>query len=357
MKIVSWMLIQMIATRFLAVLIGISLFVLSLEAVSYAPDILKLDPGHPSILLRYVMYRSPQVLATFLPISMLIAMLLALTELSYRNEIPALWSAGLSPFRVLVLLLPLAFIVGGANFLLNNMAVPAADPTLREWAIGDYSKAKLKVNENDPLWMRAGTDILRAETANANSTELKNLIIFRRDPDGLLREQIFAQSAKLEDARWTLSNVIIYYRGNQEPNKLSTMVYSGGLKPAEAGVRSGNPESMSISDLSYFIQNGGFGIRPVWVYETWWHKRLSLFFSGLVMIALCLPLATRFRRGGGLGVLFVLGIGLGFSYFIVDGISMTMGELGFVTPWIAAWLPVVAFGMIAAAMSFRAETV
>jgi len=356
-KIVTWMLIQMIATRFVAVLFGISLFVLSLEAVSYAPDILKLDPNHPSILLRYVLFRSPEVLATFLPISMLIAMLLALTELSYRNEISALWSAGLSPFRVLTLLLPLAFIVGGVNFLLNNMAVPATDPTLREWGIGDYSKAKLKVNENDPLWLRAGTDILRAETANANSTELTNLIIFRRDPDGLLREQIFAQSAKLAEGRWTLSNVIIYYRGNQEPNKLATMVYSGGLKPAEAGVRSGNPDSMSIADLSYFIQNGGFGIRPVWVYETWWHKRLSLFFSGLIMIALCLPLATRFRRGGGLGVLFVLGIGLGFSYFIVDGISMTMGELGFVTPWIAAWLPVIAFGMIAAAMSFRAETV
>ena len=66
---------------------------------------------------------------------------------------------------------------------------------------------------------------------------------------------------------------------------------------------------------------------------------MSLFFSGLLMMALCIPLATRFRRGGGLGALFAVGVGMGFLYFIVDGISLTMGELGFVTPWLAAWLP------------------
>ena len=74
------------------------------------------------------------------------------------------------------------------------------------------------------------------------------------------------------------------------------------MRPAAAGARSGDPEEMSLADLDYFIDNSGFGIRPAWVYETWWHKRLSLFFSALVMIAICIPLAVRFRRGGGIGV-------------------------------------------------------
>jgi hypothetical protein len=59
---------------------------------------------------------------------------------------------------------------------------------------------------------------------------------------------------------------------------------------------------MSLNELSYFIENQGFGIRPVWVYETWANKRLSLFLSGLLMVGLSVPLATRFRRGGGLAV-------------------------------------------------------
>ncbi len=357
MKIVAWMLMRMIAIRFFAILFGVSIFVLSLDVVAYAKEILALGSGGIGIVAEYMLMRAPGTLATFLPISMLLALLLVLTELSYRNEVPALWSAGLSPFRMTVMLLPLGFLAGGLHFLLSDRAIPAAAPVLREWGVGDYGEKKLKVGERDPIWMRSGGDILRAGTANADSTRLADVVIFRRDATGLLREQIFASQAILEGDRWNLKDVIVYYRDNLPPDRLSALVYSGAMKPAAAGARSGDPEEMSLADLGYFIDNAGFGIRPAWVYETWWHKRLSLFFSALVMIGICVPLATRFRRGGGIGALFAAGVGIGFIYFVVDGIALTMGELGFVTPWLAAWLPVIGFGAVAAAITLRAETV
>lgn len=357
MKIVAWMLTRMIAVRFFGILFGVSIFVLSLDVVAYAKEILALGSGGAGIVAEYMLMRAPSTLATFLPISMLLALLLVLTELSYRNEIPALWSAGLSPFRITVMLLPLGFLAGGLHFLLTDWAIPAAAPTLREWGVGDYGEKKLKLGERDPIWMRSGSDILRAGAANADSTHLEDVIIFRRDATGLLREQIFARQAVLDGDRWNLRDVIVYYRDNLPPDRLSALVYSGALKPAAAGARSGDPEQMSLADLGYFIDNAGFGIRPAWVYETWWHKRLALFFSALVMIAISIPLATRFRRGGGIGALFAAGVGIGFIYFVADGIALTMGELGFVTPWLAAWMPVVVFGAVATAITLRAETV
>lgn len=357
MKIVTSMLIRMIASRYLAILLGISLFVLSLEILASAKDIQALRPGSPSILVEYLLMRSPAVLVNFMPISMLLAMLLSLTELSYRNEMVALWAAGLSPARLIVLLLPLAFVAGGLQFVLSDSAIPATVPQLRDWGIGDYGSEKLKVGEKDPIWMRAGPDILRAGSANPDSTVLNDVIIFRRDENGLLLEQIYANTARLSGDRWALEPALIYYRDNLTPSKLETLVYSGAMKPASADARSGAPEEMSLSDLNYFIANQGFGIRPVWVYETWWHKRISLFFSALLMVSLCIPLATRFRRGGGLGALFAIGVGMGFSFFIVDGISLTMGELGFVMPWLAAWAPVLGFGSLAAMLTLRAENV
>jgi lipopolysaccharide export system permease protein len=357
MKVVTWMLIRMIATRYLAILLGISFFVLSLEILANAKDIQALRPGSGLIVLEYMALRAPSIVANFNSISMLLAMLLSLTELSYRNELVALWAAGLSPARFITLLLPLAFVAGGLQFVLSDTAIPAATPQLRDWGIGDYGSEKLKVGEKDPIWMRSGSDILRAGSANAESTELNDVIIFRRDEKGLLREQIYATSATLAGERWTLNNVLVYYRDNLTPSRLETLVYSGSMKPAQAGARSGAPEEMSLADLSYFIENGGFGIRPIWVYQTWQHKRVSLFFSSLLMISLCIPLAMNFRRGGGLGVLFAIGVGLGFLFFIIDGISLSMGELGFVAPWLAAWLPLIAFGSVAVVMTLRAETV
>jgi len=357
MKIIGWMLIRMVASRYIAILLGISFFVLSLDLLANAKDVQALRPGDSWILIDYMLHRAPSVVSSYMGISMLLAMLLSLTELSYRNEMVAIWAAGLSPVRLLSMLLPLAFLAGGLQFVLSDTAIPATTPQLRDWGIGDYGADKLKVGEKDPIWMRAGPDILRAGSANADSTRLEDVIIFRRDGNGLLREQIYAAQAELSGGRWTLSGVLVYYRDNLQPSRLETLVYSGAMKPAQAGARSGAPEDMSLAELSYFIDNQGFGIRPVWVYETWAHKRVSLFFSGLLMMALCIPLATRFRRGGGLGVLFAVGVGLGFLFFIVDGISLTMGELGFVTPWLAAWFPLAAFGSLAAVLTLRAETV
>ena len=357
MNILAWMLTRMVAARFLAILLGVSVFVLSLEVLSYVDDILALRPGHMSIIFDYVLARAPSVLSTYLPLSILLATLLVLTELSYRNEITALWSSGLSPSRLLLQLLPLALLAGGLHFLLNDMAIPRQAPQLRAWAIGDYGKETLKVGEKDPIWMRAGPDILRARSASADSSELRDVIIFRRDGTGLLREQVYAGKASHSGARWNLEDVTVYYRENLAPNHLDAMVYSGALKPAAAGARSGAPEEMSLVELGFFIDNAGFGIRPVWVYQTGWHKRISLFFSALLMISLCIPLAGRFRRGGGLGALFAVGVGLGFVYFVADGIAMTMGELGFVTPWLAAWLPVIGFAALAAVLTLRGEQV
>jgi lipopolysaccharide export system permease protein len=351
------MLVRMVAIRYIAILLGISFFVLSLDLLTNAKELQALRPGDSGILFDYMVYRAPAIIQNYMGISILLAMLLSLAELSYRNELVAIWAAGLSPFRLLIMLLPLAFLAGGLQFVLSDTAIPSTTPQLREWGIGDYGADKLKVGEKDPIWMRAGPDILRAGSANADSTELKDVIIFRRDDKGLLREQIYAAKAELAGGRWTLSEVLVYYRDNLQPSRLETLVYSGAMKPAQAGARSGAPEDMSLAELSYFIDNQGFGIRPVWVYETWAHKRVSLFFSGLLMMALCIPLATRFRRGGGLGVLFAVGVGLGFLFFIVDGISLTMGELGFVTPWLAAWFPLAAFGSLAAVLTLRAETV
>jgi lipopolysaccharide export system permease protein len=358
MKIIGWLLTRMILIRFLFILFGISIFVITLDIIAYSTEILALDDNAFRAVAEYFLMRSPYVLATFLPMSVLLALLLTLTELSYRNEIPAIWSAGVSPLRLMGMLVPFALLIGGLHFLLYDQGVPRAAPTLRQWGIGDYDEKKLNIgDEADPIWMRAGKDILRARSANHDATELHDVIIFRRDDRGLETEQIFAKTAALSGGRWLLSQVIIYYPQNLPPSRLDELVYSGAFRPAAAGARSGDPEEMTMSDLGYFIENQGFGIRPIWVYETWWHKRLSLFVSALLMIAICVPLASRFRRGGGIGILFAVGIGLGFLFFVLDGVALTMGEVGFVVPWLAAWGPVLGFAAIAGMLTFRVERV
>lgn len=357
MKILSWMITRMILVRFCAILLGVGLFVVSLEVVAYSREIFALRPGDYTIVAQYMLTRLPVVLSSFLPLSVLLAVLLALTELSYRNELTALWSSGVSSMKLVSMLLPLAFFLGGVHFILGDYVIPRVTPQLHQWAVGDYALSKLKLDENSPIWMRSGNDILRVTEASADTRRLKGVIIFRRDAHGQLDEQIYAAEAENANGRWTLKNVDTYYREQVPPSHVDTLVYTGSMAPAAAGQRSGEPEEMSIQDLNYFIENKGFGIKPVWVYQTWWNKRLAQVFASLLMIAMCIPLAGRFRRGGGLGSLFAAGVGLGFLYFITDGISVTLGEMGFVVPWLAAWFPLVAFTTIVTSITLSSEKV
>jgi lipopolysaccharide export system permease protein len=357
MRLVAWMISKMLILRFIGILVGLSVFVLTLEVVAYAKDILAIDGGGSGTMFTYILYRMPTTFAVFLPMSLLLALLLTLTELSYRNELVAIWSSGVSPARLIVMLLPVALVAGAFHFMLLDRGVPWAAPTLREWGIGDYGQKKLKIGERDPIWLRSGTDIMRAARASRDSRKLEDVVIFKRDADGLLLEQTFAAQAELVDGQWQLANATTYYRENKPPTQARVSTYGGKMRPAAAGSRSGDPEEMSLSDLNYFISNDGFGIRPAYVYETWRHKRLTPFLITIVMVALSVPLAARFRRGGGLGLLFAVGIGLGFGFFIFDGLAQSVGELGFVTPWLAAWTPVLVFAMIAAYLTLRTERV
>jgi lipopolysaccharide export system permease protein len=353
----TWMFTRMAVMRFSLILFGVTAFVLSLEMITYVDEIVKLYDSHLTSLAYYALLRLPATLSTFMPISVLLALLLTLTELSYRSELTAIWAAGGSPLQIMLMLLPLGMVLGGINFLINDQAAPRAAPMLHAWAIGDYGKKQLNLGEKDPIWMRSGNDIVRAGDANDRASELEDVIVFRRDDEGHLIEQIMARRAVLDGDRWQLFDVVVYYQDNQPPNRLGRLVYSGAMRPAASGMRSGDPEEMSLADLDYFIANAGFGIRPVHVYETWWHKRTTLLFTAWLIIAVCVPLAVRFRRGGGIGYMFALGVAIGFVFFVLDGISVTLGEIGLMPPALAAWLPTLILAAVAAALTVRAEAI
>jgi lipopolysaccharide export system permease protein len=355
MSILARMLIKMVLVRFLAIIVGISLFVLTLEVVTYAKEITALQPDDPQMIVRYLFMRMPATLATFLPMSLLLAMLLTITSLSLRSETVAIWATGISPGRVVMMLWPIIIGCGALNFLLLDRGVPFAAPILRQWAIADYGKKQLNVGEDDPIWLRNGMDVLRAKQASSDSSQLKDVLVFRRDANGLLIEQIAARSGEKLDSGWLLKGATRFGVDGNPPVTLSEIKYEGLVRPAAAGLRSGDPEEMGIDELDYFISNSGFGIRPTYVYTTWWHKRLSSLLTAFVVVALCLPFAASFRRGGGLGVLFAAGVGLGFLYFIFDGIFLSLGVLGFVPPWLASWVPNMAFGALAILLLLRRE--
>ena len=354
MSIITGFLSRMILLRFFVLLISITFFVLTLETVSLLGQIKAINPSVFVSVAEYALARSPAIASTFLPFCLLLALLISITELSYRNELTAIWSAGISPSRLVVMLVPVAVVVGALQFLISDQAVPAAAPYLHNWGIGDYAAKSTYVNPGDPIWIRSGPDVIQTKTINADQTEMKNLIIFRRQADGLLIQQLYAESAKLAGDHWELKNINVFDRGGRVPYHLNDMIYPGTIRLL-SGAPTDDPQEMTMTQISDYIAHDGYGQRPKYVYQTWWHKRISPFIVAMIMIALCVPLPTKFRRGGGLGPLLGVGVGMGFLFFVSDGVAASIGEIGLVAPWLAAWTPIIVFGALAAGLVARTE--
>ena len=85
-----------------------------------------------------------------------------------------------------------------------------------------------------------------------------------------------------------------------------------------------------------------------------WHK-LAGPLSTLLMPLLGAVAAFGLARSGALFVRAVLGMALGFTYFVADNFALAMGNLGAYPPWIAAWGPFLLFLLIGETVLIRTE--
>jgi lipopolysaccharide export system permease protein len=351
----TWMFTRMALMRFSMILFGVSAFVLSLEVITYVDEILKLNDGHLASLGYYALLRLPATLSTFLPISVLLALLLTLTELSYRSELIAIWAAGGSPLQVMLMLLPLGMVLGGLNFLVNDQAAPRAAPVLHEWAIGDYGKKQLALGEQDPIWMRSGNDIVRAGAANDQANELDDVTSSGAMSEGHLIEQIMARRAVLDNGRWQLFDVVVYYPDNLPPNGWSgwsTAAPCGRQRPAcvRAIRKRCRWPTSTISSPTRASASARLCLRDLvaQAHDAVVHRLADD--RGVCPAGHPVPARRRHRlsvrRSGWRSAL---------RSSLLDGISMTLGEIGLMPPVLAAWLPMLILAAIAAALTVRAE--
>jgi lipopolysaccharide export LptBFGC system permease protein LptF len=85
-------------------------------------------------------------------------------------------------------------------------------------------------------------------------------------------------------------------------------------------------------ELILLIDHAGYGQRPADQFRTWLYAPIGSAFAPGLLMFLVISLAQRFRRTGSFTPLMLFSIGIGFAYFVFDGICLTMGETGFLPP-------------------------
>jgi lipopolysaccharide export system permease protein len=75
----------------------------------------------------------------------------------------------------------------------------------------------------------------------------------------------------------------------------------------------------------------------------------------MLMPLLAAIAAFGLARSGQVLLRATVGMALGFTYFVVDNFSLSMGNVGIYPPFLAAWAPVLLFFLIGETVLIRSE--
>lgn len=338
-----------ILIAFAVFLLGLCALSLSLDLAEQADKVLNVSGGNVLALGRYMALRLPDILAQMLPAAALLSAMMVIAQMLRSGELVALWAGGFSPINFLRALVPAFLVVGTLHFLNIELLVPGTRAALRDWGVTSLKENGLFDSDSPMLWLMSGDDIIRLPRNAVTAGPPFPLTVFVRNTAGVLQERLDAQAAeRVDDDHWRLTDVS---RSTIEPAATETvpsMLWQGHIDLAGLPLLAATQRDLQISDLLRLIDSKGYGQRPVNRFEAWLQARLASPLIPILMIALVVALAQRFRRHGAIGSLLLSSLAIGFAFSAFDGVSVAFGEAGLLPPWFAAWGPKLALAALIA---------
>jgi lipopolysaccharide export system permease protein len=347
---------KLFLVRTFAVLLMLVLILQTLDLLGESGKILGVPGNGEGDLWRYIGMRVPQLIQRFLPFSVLLGTLITFTTLSQNSEVVSMKAAGLSAHQILAPMIFASLFVAGLSFVFNDRIVAPASSQLKKWQDVEYGQIPKDDGVRYNVWVREGRDFVQARTVLGKdaATILQDVRVYQRT-SGSLTNVIRADSARYIGGAWALSNVRIFNVKSAMQERVDTLTIGRGIEPKRFDQKKIDGDAMGFFQLQRAIaERKAAGGRTDALEGNLWHK-IAGPLSAILMPLLGAVAAFGLARSGALFLRAVIGMALGFAYFVADNFALAMGNLGAYPPYVAAWAPFLLFLLIGETVLVRTE--
>jgi lipopolysaccharide export system permease protein len=348
--------VRLFLTRSLAVLVLLVMVLMALDLLGESGKILRVPGNGEAELWHYVALRVPLLIQKFLPFSVLLGTLIVFTGLSQHSEVVAMKASGLSAHQILAPLILASLGIAILAFAFNETVAVKAARTVNAWTDNDYEPIKEDSDLLSNVWIKSGEDFVRARLVGGHgaSLTLRNVTIFDREGPTLERV-IDAGQAVQEGGAWRLDNVTTYDAGMNLVRHQDHALGLAGVTPDRFTLAKVEPDEYAFPALRQTIDELEAAGRPTEeVRSGLWHK-LSGPLSVVLMPLLAALAAFGLARSGQVLLRAAAGMALGFAYFVIDNLSLALGNVGAYPAWLAAFAPFFLFLLIGESLLIRSE--
>ena len=342
--------------RSVAVLAALVVILMTLDLLGESGKILRYPGNGDAQLWQYVALRIPQLIGRFLPFAVLLGTLITLATLNQNSEIIAMKAAGISAHQIIAPLIVASIGIAAINFFFQERVVTRSVATLRAWEAVEYGPIPRESGIHNNVWVRHGDDLIFAAVVSGKGegTRLRGVRIYDRS-GGTLQGLITAESGRPEGDSWRLEKAESFNIGTGQAAKFPSLVVSKGVDPTQFTLAKVDPDEQDLATLKDSIHQMKVAGRATGPLEAGlWHK-ISGPLSAVLMPLLAGVAAFGLARSGQLALRAVLGMALGFAYFVADNFALAMGNFGAYPPLVAAWAPFFLFLLIGETVLIRTE--
>jgi lipopolysaccharide export system permease protein len=289
--------------------------------------------------------RAPALAVTVLPLAVLLGGLWSFAVLAGRGELTVMRASGVATRALLARLLPLTLLLGAGNALLVDRAAAWSERALAR-AFGkaaDVPAAQI----GDRFAARIDGEVVVAHLDRRDGSRLAEVTIIEFDAQGRIVGRLEASSAMFTGAGWRLDEV----RRPEAPGAAPAdhVAWSTPLSPATVQALAAGDGTISAAEAARALAVGDVAVRS----EAYYRLRVAQARAAVAVPTVMLLLAALAgfatgRGDNGLG-LAALGFGLGLAFVAAGGAFGAFGQIGMLSPTIAAYGPPGLFAAVGAA--------
>ena len=353
---IAWYLARLFVLRSLAVLAVLVIILQTLDLLGESGKILRFAGNGDGELWHYVSLRLPRLAARFLPFAVLLGTLITLATLNQNSEIISMKAAGISAHQIVAPLVVASLVIAAVAFVFQERVVTRSIATLTAWEAVEYGPLPPESRTSQNVWVRHADDLIFARLVSGRGagTHLQDVRIYDRT-GGTLIALITAKTGRRQGNGWLLEDVERFEVANTKVTRQPSLLFGEGIDPTQFTLAKVAPEQQDFETLADSIRQMKAAGRPTGSLQAGlWHK-LSQPLSVVLMPLLAAVAAFGLARSGQLFLRVILGMALGFSYFVADNFALAMGNFGAYSPWLAAWAPFVLFLLVGETVLIRTE--
>jgi lipopolysaccharide export system permease protein len=307
-------------------------------------------------ILMVSLYYIPKSFTLSLPISLLFAVSYTLGSLYARNELTTIITAGVPFWRAAAIFLVIGFCMSIFAFIFEDTIVI---PTYKTKNMMTRTLKHQQVEADDSnivIKTRNGNRIYAIDFYDYDKLVLNGVSVIERDGNGDFLSQIRAPSARWFEGHWVFSNPVIY---SWEDGKVTV----NALIPSDrydedpelfrrSAVNSADLSAKDAAALANDLREAGL---PYSTALADVYHRYSFSSVSFIVVILSISLSGHFKKNI-LMMSLLTSILSAVPFYVIEMVTMMLGRLGYISPFMGAWFPVFLFVVIGVILVRNSKT-